>query len=169
MLYGGGALALFELALLIYCALNVITTPEAQVRNLPKLLWLVLVVFLPVVGSVAWLVAGRPQGPSRSLPYQGNTGIPPEYDRPGRASAHRPDDDAAFLRGLRDRARSSASRRSSSAGKPNSSARTTPVSRSGIAQRSPRVDPARGSSEQEVVLHGVLRPGGPGSVLLRHG
>jgi hypothetical protein len=63
-----------------------------------------LVVVLPLVGPVAWLVAGRPQGPSRSLPYKGNTGIPPEYDRPGRATAYRPDDDEAFLRGLRERA-----------------------------------------------------------------
>jgi hypothetical protein len=62
------------------------------------------VVVLPLVGGIAWLVAGRPQGPTRSLPYKGNTGIPPEYDRPGRASAYRPEDDEAFLRSLRERA-----------------------------------------------------------------
>ena len=104
MLYGGGALFLVELCLVVYCALNIITTPDEQVRNLPKLLWLVLVLFFPIVGGVAWLVAGRPQGPARSLPYKGNQGIPPEYDRPGRATASAPDDDEAFLRRLRERA-----------------------------------------------------------------
>ena len=104
MLYGGGVLALVEVVLLVYCVLNVITTPEAEVRNLPKLLWLVLVVILPLVGGIAWLVAGRPQGPARSTPYKGNPGVPPAYDRPGRATAFRPEDDEAFLRGLRERA-----------------------------------------------------------------
>ena len=104
MLYGGGLLGLAELCLVVYCVLNVITTPEGQVRHLPKLLWLALVVFLPIVGGIAWLVAGRPQGPARSLPYKGNLGAPAEYDRPGRATALSPDDDAAFLRGLKERA-----------------------------------------------------------------
>jgi hypothetical protein len=76
---------------------------DHAVRNLPKLLWLGLVVFFPLVGSIAWLVAGRPQA-TRSLPYKGNTGVPAEYDRPGRAAAASPEDDAAFLRSLRERA-----------------------------------------------------------------
>ena len=104
MLYGGGALFVVELCLVVYCTLNVITTPEGQVRNLPKLLWLLIVLLFPIVGGIAWLVAGRPQGQARSLPYKGNAGIPPEYDRPGRAAAASPDDDEAFLRGLRERA-----------------------------------------------------------------
>lgn len=106
MLYGGGVLFLFELGLVVYCVLNIITTPEEQVRHLPKLLWLVLALLFPIVGGIAWLVAGRPQGPQPSLPYKGNPArrIPPEYDRPGRATAYSPDDDEAFLRGLRERA-----------------------------------------------------------------
>ena len=101
MLYGYGFLLVVELALLVYCALNVITTPEGQVRNLPTLLCLVLVLFFPLVGGIAWLVAGRPQGPARSLPYKGNTGtVPPR--RPVQASS--PDDDEEFLRQLRRRA-----------------------------------------------------------------
>jgi hypothetical protein len=105
VLYGGGALLVVELCLVVYCVLNIITTPEGEVRNLPKMVWLVLALLFPIVGGVAWLVAGRPQGPARSLPYKGNAGrIPPEYDRPGRATAHSPDDDEAFLRSLRERA-----------------------------------------------------------------
>jgi hypothetical protein len=103
VLYGGGAFFVVGLCLVVYCVLNIITTPDEQVRNLPKLLWLLLVLFFPIVGGVAWLVAGRPQGPV-DLPYKGNRGIPPEYDRPGRATASSPDDDEAFLRSLRERA-----------------------------------------------------------------
>ena len=105
MLYGGGALLVVELCLVVYCVLNIITTPESEVRNLPKMVWLVLALLFPIVGGIAWLVAGRPQGPARSLPYKGNAGrIPAEYDRPGRATAYSPDDDEAFLRSLRERA-----------------------------------------------------------------
>jgi hypothetical protein len=98
---------LIEVVLLVYCLLNIITTPESQIRNLPKLLWIVIVLALPLIGGVAWLVAGRPVGPAGrpgGLPYKGNTGGFPEYDRPGRAVAQNPDDDEAFLRGLRERA-----------------------------------------------------------------
>jgi hypothetical protein len=107
VLFLGEGGAVIELVLLVYCVLNVITTPESDVRNLPKLLWLMLVIILPLVGGIAWLVAGRPQGsPTRpgGLPYKGNTGRFPEYERPGRAVAGNPDDDEAFLRGLRERA-----------------------------------------------------------------
>ena len=109
MLVLGEAGVLVELVLLVYCVLNIITTPESEVRNLPKLVWLLLVLVLPLIGGIAWLVAGRPQGAPAAqrqggLPYKGNAGRFPEYDRPGRAAAQNPDDDEAFLRGLRERA-----------------------------------------------------------------
>jgi hypothetical protein len=88
----------------LYCLFDAIGSDPARVRNLPKGAWVVLVLLLPDVGSVAWLVLGRPRGPARSLPYKGNTGIPPEYDRPGRAAAQNPDDDAQFLEQVRRRA-----------------------------------------------------------------
>lgn len=104
MLFADGGLALVLLALWVYCIFDVITTDESGMRGLPKLTWLLVVLILPDIGSILWLVAGRPTGPARSLPYRGNTGIPAEYDRPGRAAANNPDDDAAFLTGLRERA-----------------------------------------------------------------
>ncbi|MDP3713195.1 MAG: PLDc N-terminal domain-containing protein [Mycobacteriales bacterium] len=107
MLYGYGFLFVVELCMVVYCALNVITTPESEIRNLPKLLWLLLVLVFPIVGGIAWLVAGRPQrAGSTRMPYKGNRGVPAEYDRPGRAVSQNPDDDEAFLKGLRDRAES---------------------------------------------------------------
>ena len=58
----------------------------------------------PISGPISWPLCGRPVGPVQGLPYKGNRGIPPEYDRPGRATANNPDDDEAFLRQVRERA-----------------------------------------------------------------
>src|SRR5665647_2839130 len=51
-----------ELALLVYCLIDCIQSDEGSVRNLPKTMWVLLIIFLPIVGSVAWLAVGRPQG-----------------------------------------------------------------------------------------------------------
>jgi hypothetical protein len=102
-----GVFGLVVLALWVFCLIDVITTDEHACRNLNKIVWLLLVLLLPLIGSIAWLFAGRPQASStRSMPYKGNHGHPafPEYDRPGRAVAPNPEDDEAFLRGLRERA-----------------------------------------------------------------
>ena len=107
MLLLDGALGLVVLGLWIFCLLDVISTDEYACRNLSKVWWVILVLFFPLIGSIAWLVAGRPESnPTSSMPYKGNQGHPsfPEYERPGRYVAANPEDDEAFLRGLRERA-----------------------------------------------------------------
>lgn len=104
MLFFDGGFGLLLLALWLFCIIDVITTDSACCRHLPKTAWLVLVLVLPDVGSIAWLVAGRVwNAGGRDLPYKGNRGYP-EYDRPGRYTPARPEDDEAFLRQLRERA-----------------------------------------------------------------
>jgi hypothetical protein len=103
MLYFDGLFGLVMLGLWLYCIIDVITTDSARCRNLPKLAWVLIVLFLPEIGSIAWLVAGHPWSGS-GVPERGSTGRYPEYDRPGRRAAANPDDDEEFLRGLRDRA-----------------------------------------------------------------
>jgi hypothetical protein len=44
------------------CLVDVICSDEQRVRHLPKLLWVTIVLFLPLIGSGLWLVLGRPQG-----------------------------------------------------------------------------------------------------------
>jgi hypothetical protein len=106
MLYFNGVVGLVLLGFWVFCIVDVVTTPEGECRNLPKLAWLLIVVLLPQIGSLVWLIAGRPRaGESpRELPYKGNAGRFPEYERPGRHVAVNPEDDEAFLRGLRERA-----------------------------------------------------------------
>jgi hypothetical protein len=55
-----GFLGLVVTLLWIYCILDVIATESILVRNLPKMAWLLIVIFVPTVGSIAWLALGRP-------------------------------------------------------------------------------------------------------------
>jgi hypothetical protein len=61
-LLGRGVFGLALLALWVYCILDVIATDDSRVRNLPKLPWLFIVVFVPTIGAIAWLLLGRPEG-----------------------------------------------------------------------------------------------------------
>ena len=76
--------ALVALALWVYCVLDVIATEEMLIRNLPKTVWLLIVIFVPTIGALAWLMLGRP--PYAGL-RPGDTSIRPV--RPVRG----PDDD----------------------------------------------------------------------------
>ena len=62
MLFGDGVVGLALLVLWIFCILDVISTEEVLCRNLPKYVWLLIVIILPDVGSIAWLLLGRPAG-----------------------------------------------------------------------------------------------------------
>ena len=103
MLIAYEALFLVQLCLLVYCVLNIVTTPDDQLRHLPKLGWLLLVIVLPLAGGITWLVAGRPTRPARSLPNP-PAGDAPVTQTPSRGDASNPDDDAAFMASLRLRA-----------------------------------------------------------------
>lgn len=83
-----------SLALTVYCLIDAIQTDEAAVRNLPKIAWILLIVLFPIVGPVAWLIAGRP--PRRVARPLGGPGRADGGSRPPRG----PDDDPDFLRGL---------------------------------------------------------------------
>jgi len=105
MLFFDGAFGLVLLAVWLFCIIDVITTPDSQIRNLPKLAWLLIVIVLSDLGSIAWLVAGRNWPGNNSLSRKANRDSEfPEYDRPGRFVPSNPDDDEAFLRQLRERA-----------------------------------------------------------------
>lgn len=88
-----------ELVLLVVCLIDAIQTPEISMRNLPKWAWLALIVLIPIVGPVAWLVAGRPR---RGTPTQAANPSPsrgyPSYQR---HTPMAPDDDQEFLASLK--------------------------------------------------------------------
>ena len=74
-----------SVTLIVYALIDCARTAPAEVRRLARRTWLTVIVLLPVIGAVAWLVAGRPR-------HHGERPIAP------RPSA--PDDDEDFLRAL---------------------------------------------------------------------
>jgi len=103
MLYLDGLVGLVVLALWIFCIIDVITTRDDEVRNLPKLVWLIIVVLVPTIGSIAWLVAGRSWQSSVNRMVPPARGYP-EYERLGRATGTTAETDEEFLRQCRERA-----------------------------------------------------------------
>lgn len=104
MLYFDGFAGLIVIALWVFCFIDVLLTPDTAVRNLPKLAWVFIVLLLPTIGSIAWLVAGRPWDRTAAAQKSRAAGRYPEYDRPNRFVPSNPDDDEEFLAGLRKRA-----------------------------------------------------------------
>jgi hypothetical protein len=89
MLLLDGGLGLVIVASWLFCIFDVLTTDANRCRNLPKPVWILIVLLLFDIGAIAWLVAGHPWAGSvtNGMPYKGNTGAKyPEYDRPGRST-----------------------------------------------------------------------------------
>lgn len=91
ILLGGGLIGILLVALWVYCIFDVVSTDEALMRNMPKVLWLVVVILLPTIGAVAWLLLGRPV----------DAGLRPGDTAPRRPRPSprplAPDDDPSFL------------------------------------------------------------------------
>ena len=92
---------LITMVLWIFCIVDAITRDDAYIQYLPKVVWILIIIFVPTLGSIVWLVAGR--GHTAPRGYVGTTGYG-EYDRPGRAVAQDSAADKAFLRQCRERA-----------------------------------------------------------------
>ncbi len=95
---------LLSLALTVYCLIDAAQTDETAVRTLPKIAWILLILLVPLVGPVAWLVAGRPlkttATPARAPqePWQ-SPRQQREQERRNRPPRG-PDDDPDFLKDL---------------------------------------------------------------------
>lgn len=99
MLLLRGLPVLIQLGLLIFCLVECIQTPAPAQRNLPKWAWIVLILVVPLVGSIAWLVAGRPRRPQPGTGGWATPGLS-GMSGPGRRAPRGPDDDPDFLAGL---------------------------------------------------------------------
>ena len=60
MPYVGGFVSFVLLGFWLWAIFDVISSDDKAVRNLPKIVWLLLVVFLSTIGALAWLLLGRP-------------------------------------------------------------------------------------------------------------
>ncbi|MDQ1626805.1 MAG: hypothetical protein QOI54_549 [Actinomycetota bacterium] len=93
--------------LAVYALVDCLQTPTDEVRTLPRIAWLAVIVVFVFVGPIAWLLAGRERSALGALfrPAQ-QAGVP----RPAARRTLAPDDDPDFLRKL-GRGRPSAPRR----------------------------------------------------------
>ncbi len=80
-------LAAVELTLVVLALISCLSAERRAVRSMPRAAWIVAIVVLPLLGPVAWFLAGRPR------PGDGGPARPPR--RPTS-----PDDDPDFLRSL---------------------------------------------------------------------
>jgi len=82
----------------VWAVLDCISTDSILVRNLPKVTWLLIVIFIPTLGAICWLLLGRPEhaglslGGQRSRLYEER----PRGPRPNRASVAGPEDDPSW-------------------------------------------------------------------------
>jgi len=53
------------LALTVFALVDIITRHDGQVKHLPKVVWVLLVVFIPLIGIVLWFTIGREYDGSR--------------------------------------------------------------------------------------------------------
>jgi hypothetical protein len=79
------------LALYISFIIDVLRTPRLSARTLPKAVWLLLVILLPILGGVLWFLFGRPR------PAPGS-----RFGR--RRGPAAPDDDPKFLKRIDEEA-----------------------------------------------------------------
>ncbi|MEO8093937.1 MAG: PLDc N-terminal domain-containing protein [Pseudolysinimonas sp.] len=55
-------LSVASLALMIFALIDVITSENWQIQHLPKVFWILLIIVLPLIGSVIWLIVGKDRG-----------------------------------------------------------------------------------------------------------
>ncbi|WP_327325381.1 PLD nuclease N-terminal domain-containing protein [Streptomyces sp. NBC_01210] len=90
---------LLVLALWIYAFIDCLNTPEQEVKHLPKVVWIIIVLLFGevLIGPVAWLVAGR----ARKVSADGSTSSERHRNRTEWVA---PDDNPDFLKSLKDEA-----------------------------------------------------------------
>jgi len=69
-------LPLLSLVLFVIALIDIILRDSSQVKHLPKLAWVFIVILLPLIGSVLWFALGRE--------YSGAAGGGPFSARPSR-------------------------------------------------------------------------------------
>lgn len=52
-------LSLLVIALMVGAMVDIIRRDDAQVRFLPKMAWVIIVILLPLIGSLLWFAIGR--------------------------------------------------------------------------------------------------------------
>ncbi|WP_328300198.1 PLD nuclease N-terminal domain-containing protein [Streptomyces sp. NBC_00435] len=84
---------LLIIALTIYAFIDCLNTPEEEVKHLPKVVWVLIILLFSIVGPVVWLFAGK-----KRVAGVGGAG----GGRARRTQWVAPDDNPEFLKSLRE-------------------------------------------------------------------
>ncbi|MFF4881086.1 MULTISPECIES: PLD nuclease N-terminal domain-containing protein [unclassified Micromonospora] len=96
----GVLLFLVQIVLAVCALISCLSAEEGQIRALPRIAWVLIILFFPLIGSIAWFLAGRvPSAGTRKAGPAGNGRTGRQRPRP-----LAPDDDPEFLRSVQDRA-----------------------------------------------------------------
>ncbi|MGW5559045.1 PLD nuclease N-terminal domain-containing protein [Micromonospora sp. NPDC003944] len=96
----GVLLFLVQIVLAVCALISCLSAEEGQIRGLPRIAWVLIILFFPLVGSIAWFVAGRERTPGAGKGWPGVSGGAERQRRRPVA----PDDDPEFLRSVEERA-----------------------------------------------------------------
>lgn len=95
----GGLLGVISIGFWLFCIFDVLTAPAQHVRNLQKVLWVLIVLIGVEFGGIFWLIYGRPKvgvvagaRPSRR-PATGRRVVAPDDDVDFLRSLNKPRDD----------------------------------------------------------------------------
>ncbi|HWS39650.1 MAG TPA: PLD nuclease N-terminal domain-containing protein [Actinoplanes sp.] len=91
---------LVDLVLIVCALISCLSAEEFEIRALPRVVWVFLILLFSPIGAIAWFVAGRPARPiklSNGTVWRPGGGFP-EKERP-----RAPDDDPEFLRAINER------------------------------------------------------------------
>ncbi|NES28638.1 hypothetical protein GCE86_00430 [Micromonospora terminaliae] len=97
-----GLLFLAQIVLAVCALISCLSAEEGEIRALPRIAWVLIILFFPLVGSIAWFVAGREAGARRQrTAWPMGNGFSEEQRRRPVA----PDDDPEFLSSIAERSR----------------------------------------------------------------
>jgi len=86
---------LAQLVLAVLALISCLSAEDEKIRALPRLVWVLVILLLPIIGPGAWFLAGRPRAATAG-DGRPRGGLPDS----GRAKPVAPDDNAEFLRSL---------------------------------------------------------------------
>ncbi|MEU9515253.1 PLD nuclease N-terminal domain-containing protein [Micromonospora sp. NPDC048169] len=92
-------LFLAQVVLAVVALISCLSADEEMVKALPRMIWVLIILFFPLVGSIAWFLVGR-ERPAGIAGVAGTAGTPAPARRP-----LAPDDDPEFLASLAERSR----------------------------------------------------------------
>ncbi|GAA0951914.1 PLD nuclease N-terminal domain-containing protein [Virgisporangium aurantiacum] len=102
---------LLILAFTLYALIDCLARDEDEIRALPKVIWVLIILLFAPLGPIAWFLAGRPRGAAVRRETGDSDEIVGGYSLGSGSSAGRngrplaPDDDPEFLRRLGEQQR----------------------------------------------------------------